>query len=226
MKKYAWIITLLLFTLALAPLLSFQTIAKAGDEILTTEKCEPEEIKFQVHFSKVEKTGMIESFDVSIEGRAATHISHTGLSIDINVYDQYGFYDYTIYMDITHSEIILNWDEETLLIHLQGYIIKVNGYDEYEIYKYPADDNAKKFWHELELEKITDELITDKGRYYVQYGNLRYIDNESAEDYAVTENTSFRPWWLLSIPILTAIIWFGFVRKRIKEWEEEQNKKF
>ncbi|WP_276795837.1 hypothetical protein, partial [Ruminococcus champanellensis] len=63
----------------------------------------------------------------------------------------------------------------------------------------------------------------DKGRYYLQYGNLRYKDNESNEDYAVTENTSFRPWMLLSIPILTVIIWFGFLRKRVKRWEEKQH---
>ena len=79
----------------------------------------------------------------------------------------------------------------------------------------------EKFWNTLDNHDY--ELITDKGRYYVKYGNLRYTDKESGADYAVTENTSFKPWWLLSIPALTAIIWFGFLRKRVKAWEEETN---
>ena len=97
----------------------------------------------------------------------------------------------------------------------------INGYEDYQLYSCPVTDNTEKFWNGLEVHE--DELITDKGRYYLQYGNLRYKDNESNEDYAVTENTSFRPWMLLSIPILTVIIWFGFLRKRVKRWEEKQH---
>ena len=158
-------------------------------------------------------------------GKIATCINPS----NINVYNEYGNFDFAIYTNLTRTKVILQWDKNTLLIYLnlssdfgsKYDIVKINGYEDYQLYSCPVNDNTEKFWNELEIHE--DELITDKGRYYLQYGNLRYKDNESNEDYAVTENTSFRPWWLLSIPILTVIIWFGFLRKRVKRWEEKQH---
>lgn len=224
MKKYAGMLAL---TLAYTLLLSYQTTVKAADDVLMTEKCELGQTGFSIYFSKTEKTGMISQFAISGDGRIATEIKP--VEVNINVYEKYGYYDFTIYTNITRSDTILHWEDDALFIYLhssnisdESYrLIKVNGYEDYEFFQCPVNESTREFWSRLE--KNQDEFITDKGRYYVQYGNLRYTDNESGEDCALTENTSFRPWWLLSIPILTAIIWFGFLRKRVKEWEKEQN---
>ena len=101
--------------------------------------------------------------------------------------------------------------------------MKINGYDDYEVYTCPNNENTKKFWNALP--ESQRELITDTGRYYIQTGNLRFEDKKTGTDYALTENTSFQPWWLLSIPVLTAIIWFGYAKKRVKQWELEQHNK-
>ena len=162
---------------------------------------------------------MIHSFAVSDSGRIATCIG-----FNINIYNAHGSYEFTIYTYLSHTSIILDWDNDTLLIYLSDYrLIKVNGYDDYKIYTCPENEDTKKFWDEIPEHKR--ELITDTGRYYVQTGNLRFEDKKTGADYALTENTSFQPWWLLSIPILTAIIWFGYAKKRVKQWELEQHNK-
>ncbi len=196
---------------------NFQIHAKADNEILVTEEYEQ---NFSLNFSKVEKTGIIQSFAVADDGRIATFINNQG----INIYDEYGFYDFTIYKELYKINVTLQWDNDILLIYLSSSwdgndykIIKVNGYEDYEIFSCPDNGETRTFWNTLDNHDY--ELITDKGRYYVKYGNLRYTDKESGADHAVTENTSFKPWWLLSIPALTAIIWFGFLRKRVKTWE-------
>ena len=226
MKKYARFFTLAL-VLAYILLPTYQTTVKAADDVLMTEKCEPEQSRFDFEFSTIEATGMIRSFDVSDDGRIATCISPS----NINVYDEYGNFAFAIYTDLTRTRTILQWDNDTLLIYLDlssvsgssHDLVKVNGYEDYTLYTCPVNVDTEKFWNRLEQHE--NEVITDNGRYYVKTGNLRYTDNESGEDHTVTENTSFQPWWLLSIPILTAIIWFGGVRKRVKEWEKVHNNK-
>ncbi len=194
--------------------------------VLETQKAEQNQMDFQ--FSRVEASGMIESFDVSETGRIASCISPS--SMNLNIYDQYGSYDFTIYTDITRRDAVLHWEEDTLLIYLyysgisgeEYHLVRVNGYEEYEIFTCPANAQTEKFWSTLE--KHTSEQITENGRYYLEYGNLRCEDKQNQKDYAVTENTSFRPWQLLSIPILAAIIWFRYLRKPVREWEAEQDR--
>lgn len=193
-----------------------------NDIILEAEKYDPAQSQFHFQFLTYEETGIIRFFDVSDEGRVATCI---GSGTDsINIYDAYGYYNFTIHTNITRTRTILQWDNDMLLLYLNSgssyNLVKIKGYEDYEIYSCPVNADTERFWNGLEQHQ--NELITDKGRYYVQYGNLRYTDYESGADYAVTENTSFQPWWLLSIPILTAIIWFGFAKKRVKKWEEKQ----
>ncbi len=222
MKKH--IIMLFIFLLSVTFPFFAETSVKAESEPLITEKCESDESRFNLSFSYEEETGMIDFFDVSDDGRTAVCINN-----NINIYDENGIYDFTIYTNITRTKINLDWDNDILLVYLSlsgdfgnDYnVIRIKGFDEYDIYSCPADENTEKFWNGLE--QHDDELLTDKGRYYVHYGNLRYTDNETGSDYAVTENTSFRLYWLLIIPLLTAVIWFGFMRKRVKKWEENKN---
>lgn len=219
------VIASMVCTIILAAIPFSHIIAKANNEVLVTEQCAPEQIRFDFEFSTNEATGMIESFDVSDDGRIATQIN----PCSINIYDTFGCYDFTIDTNITRTHVTLQWNDDILFIYLYSSdfwdssydCIKIHGYEDYEIFSCPVNDDTKHFWEYLEQHE--SELITDKGRYYVEYGNLRYTDNESEVDYAITENTSFRPWWLLSIPILTAIIWFGFFRKRVKEWEKKHS---
>lgn len=202
---------------------SSQVYAIYDNKVLTTEQCNPEDSRFEFDFSTNEATGIIKSFDVSDTGKIATCISPS----HFNVYDEYGNYDFTIYTNITKTRAILQWENDTLFIYLDfsgdsgSYyeFIEVNGYKDYKMYTCPVNDDTENFWNRLEQHEY--ELVTSEGRYYVENGNLRYRSNENDEDYAVTENTSFQPWWLLSIPILTVIIWFGFLRKKVKQWEKE-----
>lgn len=222
MKKHIKTFMLFVFLLFAFPFFA-ETSAKAESEPLITEKCESDKRRFNLSFSYEEETGMIDLFDVSDGGRIATCINR-----NINIYDENGIYDFTVYTNITRTQIDLSWDNDILLVYLRlsgdfgddYHVIRIKGFDEYDIYSCPADENTEKFWNSLEQHK--DELLTDKGRYYVNYGNLRYTDNETGSDYAITENTSFRPYWLLIIPLLTAVIWFGFMRKRVKKWEENK----
>ena len=225
MRNYKIIIAFVVFAITFVSIMSSQMIVKADNRELVTEKYDSKQSRFDFEFSTNEATGTIKSFDVSENGKIATCMNPS----NINVYDEYGKFDFAIYTNLTRTKVILQWDKNTLLIYLnlssdfgpKYDLVKIAGYEDYQLYSCPATDNTEKFWNELEMHE--DELITDKGRYYLQYGNLRYKDNESNEDYAVTENTSFRPWMLLSIPILTVIIWFGFLRKRVKRWEEKQH---
>ena len=227
MGNYRIIITFIVCAIAFASIISLSSrmIVEANSEGLVTEKYDSKQSRFDFEFSTNEATGTIKSFDVSDHGKIATCINPS----NINVYDEYGNFDFAIYTNLTRTKVILQWDKNTLLIYLnlssdcgsKYDLVMINGYEDYQLYSCPVTDNTEKFWGELEVHE--DELITDKGRYYLQYGNLRYKDNESNEDYAVTENTSFRPWMLLSIPILTVIIWFSFLRKRVKRWEEKQH---
>lgn len=223
MKKHIKITMIFVFLLSFVfPFFSEMSV-KAENESLIMEKCESDKSQFSLSFSYEEETGMIELFDVSDDGRIATCIKP-----GINIYDENGVYDFTVYTNITRTRINLSWDNDILFIYLDSssvfgadyYVIRIEEFGEYDIYSCPADDNTKRFWSGLEQHE--DELLTDKGRYYVHYGNLRYTDNETGGDYAITENTSFRPCWLLIIPLLTAIIWFGFMRKRVKKWEEHK----
>ncbi len=224
MKKYVKITMLFVFMLLFAFPFSTETSAKAESEPLITEKYESDESRFNLSFSYEEETGIINFFDASDKGRIATCINH-----NINIYDENGVYDFTVYTNITRTRINLKWDNDILLVYLSlssdfgddYHVIRIKGFDEYDIYSCPADENTEKFWNGLEQHEY--ELLTDKGRYYVHYGNLRYTDNETGSDYAITENTSFRPYWLLIIPLMTAVIWFGFMRKRVKKWEENKN---
>lgn len=222
MKKLIKITMIFVFLLSFVFPFFSKTSVKAEKESLIMEKCKSDESRFNLSFSYKEETGMIKLFDVSDDGRIATCINPG----NVNIYDENGIYDFTVYTNIARTRINLSWDNDILLIYLDlsgdsgtdYHVIKIKGFDEYDIYSCPVDDNTKKFWNGLE--QYEDELLTDKGRYYVHYGNLRYTDNETGSDYAITENTSFRPCWLLIIPLLTAIIWFGFMRKRVKKWEE------
>lgn len=224
MKKHIKITMIFVFLLSLVCPFFSQTSVKAENESLLMEKCEYDKSRFNFSFSHKEETGMIRLFDVSDDGKVATCIN----SGSVNIYDENGIYDFTVYTNITRTRINLSWDNNILLMYLDSsvafdddyYVIRIKGFDEYDIYSCPADDNTKKFWDSLE--QHDNELLTDKGRYYIYYGNLRYIDNETGSDYAITENTSFRPYWLLIIPFLTVIIWFGFMRKRVKKWEEDK----
>lgn len=222
MKKHIRVTVLFAFLLSFVFPFFTEISAKAENEPLITEKCESQ---FNLSFSYEEDTGMIKSFDVSADSRIATCINPG----NINIYDENGIYDFTIYTNITRTQTNLSWDNDVLLIYLKSsgvlgsdyHVIRIKGFGEYDIYSCPADENTEKFYNSLEQHE--NELLTDKGRYYVHYGNLRYTDNETGSDYAVTENTSFRPYWLLVIPILTVVIWFGFMRKRVKKWEENKN---
>lgn len=225
MKKYIKIILSLVSVIIYILPLSVPIIAKSENETLVTETYDPEQNYYKFNFSTVEETGLINSFAVSDSGRIATCIG-----VDINIYNAYGSYEFTIYTYLQHTGIILDWENDTLLIYLSNHkyeykFIKINGYDDYEVYTCPDNEDTKEYWNELP--EYQRELITDTGRYYVQTGNLRFEDKKTGADYALTENTSFQPWWLLSIPILTAIIWFGYARKRVKQWEleKEYNKK-
>lgn len=195
-----------------------------NDVVLTKEQQDPSQSRFQLEFSTNEATGMIRSFDVSEEGRIATYINPSS----INVYDEYGNYDFSVYTNISKAHPILQWENDTLSIYLDfsgdsgSYyeLIEIDSYEQYKVYTCPVDDNTERFWNELEYHER--ELITNEGIYYVENGNLRFRNNGNGSDYALTENTSFQPWWLLIIPILTAIIWFGFLRKRVRQWEKER----
>lgn len=204
---------------------SFQVYAVSDNKALTTEQCDPENSRFEFEFTTNEATGRIKSFHVSEAGRIATCINPS----HINVYDEYGNYDFTINTSITKTRTILQWENDTLFIYLDfsgdsgSYyeLIEVNGYRDYKMYTCPVNDDTVNFWNGLEQHEY--ELVTSEGRYYVKNGNLRYRSNDDGEDYALTENTSFQPWWLLSIPLLTVIIWHGFLRKKVKEWEEKHS---
>ncbi len=218
------------FMCILIPLYFFHPciVVSAVEETSTIVQNIPDDFEARISFSKVEKTGMIQQFTVSDCGQIATCI---GSSCNFNVYDTYRYYDYTIYTDITKTDVILQWENTVLLIylHFSGvsnesyHLIRVNGFEDYEVISLPVNEKTEKLW--AGLPENTSELITNDGRYYLHYGNLMYKDNESGDDYAVTENTSFHPLMLLSIPILTAIIWFGFARKKVKQWEEENHNK-
>ena len=195
-----------------------------NDVVLTKEQYDPSQSRFQLEFSTNEATGIIRSFDVSEEGRIATYINPSS----INVYDEYGNYDFSVYTNISKARPILQWENDVLSIYLDfsgdsgSYyeLIEIDSYEHYKVYSCPVTDDTERFWNELEYHER--ELITDEGIYYVENGNLRFRNNGNGSDYALTENTSFQPWWLLIIPILTAIIWFGFLRKRVKQWEKER----
>lgn len=194
---------------------------------LETELIEPEESHFEFQFFRQEKTGMIEYFDVSENGRIATCINSTSPD-SINIYDPYGYYDFTVDTSFKRGATVLQWDHDALLIFLDtaldsGYeFARINGYEDYEIYRCPVNTETEKFWNQFTPYK--SELSTETGRYYVKYGNLRYTDHATGADYPITENTSFQPWWLLSIPVLTAVIWFGYLKKRVIAWENEKEK--
>lgn len=219
MKKYILTIISLVYAIIIILPVSFAIIAKSENETIVTELYDPEQNHVKLNFSTVEKTGLINSFAVSDSGKIATAIQ-----FNINIYNASGNYEFTIYTNFRHVSMQLDWDNDTLLIYLSNYkIIKINAYDDYTMYTCSDNEDTEKFWSEIP--KPEREFITDTGRYYIQTGNLRFEDNKTGADYALTENTSFQPWWLLSIPVLTAIIWFGYAKKRVKQWEQEHHKK-
>ena len=202
-------------------------IVGAVDETGMIVQNQADDDRSGINFSKVEKTGMIQQFAVSSSGQIVTCIGAS--SLNFNIYDTYGYYDYTIYTNITKNDVILQWENSELLIYLhfsgvsdESYrVIRVSGFEEYEVVSQPVNEGTKELWDGLS--QNTGELITNDGHYYLHYGNLMYEDSRSGNHYAVTENTSFHPLMLISIPILTAIIWFGVVRKKVKQWEEENH---
>ncbi len=222
---------LLCFSICLLTIATLQKaciVVSATEEVNTLEKSSLNDLDSTFCFSNVEETGSIRQFAVSSSGQIVTCIGAS--SLNFNIYDTYGYYDYTIYTNITRNDVILRWEENTLLIylHFSGIInesyrlMKVNGYKDYEVIDLPVNEKTEELWSGLP--QNTSELITNDSRYYLHYGNLMYEDLRNGENYAVTENTSFHPLMLLSIPILAAIIWFGIVRKKVKQWEEKRNK--
>ncbi len=181
---------------------------------------------FDIHFSKVEKSGMIQQFLVSDHGQIVTCITSSGMNF--NLYDAYGVYDYTIYTDITRHSAIFQWDADTLLIYLrfsgvtdtEYHLIRVRGFEDYEVTCLPVNEKTEKLWEGLP--QNPNEQFTDEGRYYLHYGNLMF-ENYDGSSYPVTENTSFHPAMLLLIPILTAVIWFGYAKKQVKAWETRRH---
>ena len=224
MKKRFRMTFCLIHIMIVVLMLSSRMIVTANNTALVTEHFDSGKSWFDIQFSADEATGMIQFFDVSETGRIATCIGPS----HINVYDEHGLFDYCIDTNTTRTRISLQWDGDILLIYLDSSgswgsdygLVRVEGYAQYACFSCPDDERTKAFWSGLEQHE--DELIRDNGRYYVKYGNLRFADDATGADYALTENTSFRPWWLLSIPVLTAVIWFGFLRKRVKAWERQR----
>ncbi len=120
-----------------------------NDVVLTKEQYAPSQSRFQLEFSTNEATGMIRSFDVSDEGNIATYINPSS----INIYDEYGNYDFSVYTNISKARPILQWENDVLSIYLDfsgdsgSYyeLIEIDSYEHYKVYTCPVTVDTERF---------------------------------------------------------------------------------